>query len=350
MYKKGLSTVITSMILILLSLVAVGIVWVVIRNVITETVDDISISSVVLDLDVKSFIDNGGEITVRVKRNVGEGDITGLAFVISDGINSEIIEVEDVDLKELGEGNFLLNYDGLVKDISVAPIFLTESGRNKIGRESNKLTYKDKDVVKNIDNLVGWWKFDGNARDEVGNNHGILNGGVDCNINGKYGRACYFDGVDDNITIYDSVSLKQDNNWTIEGWIKSRETKNQDKIAIGKMGWHGGIIHQDGGIDFHILDNAGVNTEISYATTFGEWYHYVATYKSDNGEMNFYVNGNSIGTNTFIGTMNNYLNTLCIGGSQDSSYHSPVDVDEVMIFNKTLNAREVRALYNLNLS
>ena len=51
MKKRGLSGVITSMLLIVLGLVAIGIVWVVISNVLSSTAEDIETTS-------KGFFDN----------------------------------------------------------------------------------------------------------------------------------------------------------------------------------------------------------------------------------------------------------------------------------------------------
>ena len=53
-HKKGLSTVITTLIIILLVLVAVGIIWVVVRNTVEEGVSQIDFGSECLKVDVKA--------------------------------------------------------------------------------------------------------------------------------------------------------------------------------------------------------------------------------------------------------------------------------------------------------
>ena len=75
--KKGLSTVITTLVIILLVLVAVGIIWVVIRNVVEEGSEEVSKGAECINLKTKifenSFNCNGGytECNVTVQRLSG---------------------------------------------------------------------------------------------------------------------------------------------------------------------------------------------------------------------------------------------------------------------------------------
>ena len=54
MQKRGLSTVVTTLILILLVLVAIGIVWVVIKNVLSEGAEEVSLDKFTVDLEIKN--------------------------------------------------------------------------------------------------------------------------------------------------------------------------------------------------------------------------------------------------------------------------------------------------------
>ena len=61
---------------------------------------------------------------------------------------------------------------------------------------------KDKFFSPADDGLVAHYKFDGNANDYSGyNNHGTMLNGVNCNVAGKNGYGCLFDGVNDYINI-----------------------------------------------------------------------------------------------------------------------------------------------------
>ena len=52
--KKGLSMVVTSLIIILLVLVAIGIIWVVVQNIITEGTEQVSLGKFTINLEIRS--------------------------------------------------------------------------------------------------------------------------------------------------------------------------------------------------------------------------------------------------------------------------------------------------------
>jgi len=145
--KRGLSTIVATLLIILLTLVAVGIIWVVIKNVITSGTEQISLGKLTLSLEIKSATVNivGNTIIIKIKRNVGEGTISGLNFIVDDGDNTEVIE-SNLTLNELEERTvtFSLNGSGInisrIQKVSVAPIFLLESGKEIIGDVKDEYT------------------------------------------------------------------------------------------------------------------------------------------------------------------------------------------------------------------
>lgn len=87
MGKKGLSAVITTLIIILLVLVAVGIIWVVVRNLLEEGAEQIDISSKCLAVDISavSITDVAGEAgnySVTLKRSAGGDAIGGVKLTL----------------------------------------------------------------------------------------------------------------------------------------------------------------------------------------------------------------------------------------------------------------------------
>ena len=107
--KRGLSRgyVITSLILILLVLVAVGIVWVVIKNLISGGVEQVSLGMFTLNMEIENVkIQPDGNLSVLIKRNPGEADLKSIKFAISDGTNSQVIE-RQTTLQELGRETFI---------------------------------------------------------------------------------------------------------------------------------------------------------------------------------------------------------------------------------------------------
>ncbi|GAJ06677.1 unnamed protein product, partial [marine sediment metagenome] len=85
--------VVTTLIIILLAIVAVGIVWVVVKNIISKGKEDISLTGLTLDLEIlRASVDEDTRIlSVTVKRKSGEGTLIGINFVISDGDNSVVV-------------------------------------------------------------------------------------------------------------------------------------------------------------------------------------------------------------------------------------------------------------------
>ena len=134
-----MSTVVTTLLIILLVLIAVGIVWVVVKNVIQGGSEQISLGKVTLDLEIsqaqKNALNNS-ELNLTVKRNTGEGEFVGIAFVIDDGENTEVIK-KIASLEELGTQRFSLYLENIdvskIKKISIAPIFKLESGKEVVG-------------------------------------------------------------------------------------------------------------------------------------------------------------------------------------------------------------------------
>jgi hypothetical protein len=126
MQKRGLSTIIVTLILILVSLVAVGIVWVVIRNVIqtgTEGVglSQFSLSAKILDVSIDNSSNN---ISLTLKRNAGRGELEGISFVFSSDGNTEVI-TRNVSLKEMEQMSFNFHLNTSVSDltsVSIVPL------------------------------------------------------------------------------------------------------------------------------------------------------------------------------------------------------------------------------------
>ena len=106
--KRGLSDVVTTLVIILISLVAIGVVWVVIQNVIQKGSEQVELGQFTLDLQIKAVQVQDENVTiVIVKRNPGEGEFVGMNFIFSDGQNSEIIR-ENTTLQELDQRSFTI--------------------------------------------------------------------------------------------------------------------------------------------------------------------------------------------------------------------------------------------------
>jgi len=84
--KKGMSAIIVAIILIALALAAVGIVWVVVNNVLTESAEDVNVQADCLDVDIvitKASCTSGNDCSYTISRKAGGNEFTGLKLVFS---------------------------------------------------------------------------------------------------------------------------------------------------------------------------------------------------------------------------------------------------------------------------
>ena len=136
--KRGLSQVVTTIILILLIIMAIAGIWTVINRVIIQGTETINTEQFTLDLEIVSAKINISEgiAEVRVKRNQGEGNLTGIKFIIEDSKTTEVIEETFNKFEQLAEKTFTidLNIPGSdliieeITKISIAPIYISGIG------------------------------------------------------------------------------------------------------------------------------------------------------------------------------------------------------------------------------
>jgi flagellin-like protein len=133
--KRGLSPVIATVLLIAVSFLVILVFWFSINSLIQNESKKISSGLIEISLEVKSIqLQNNGDLLVRVKRNSGAGDLSGISFVVSDGSNSIVFEI-NTNLKELEERAFIIPKEKIislasVKSVSVAPIINFDSNKN----------------------------------------------------------------------------------------------------------------------------------------------------------------------------------------------------------------------------
>ena len=88
--QKGLSLIVTLLMIILLIFVAIGIFWYVTRNVLEEGTEQFELGSKCLSIDVRAtaVTCNLGVCDVTYTRRAGGDDIGGIKFIFSDGTTS----------------------------------------------------------------------------------------------------------------------------------------------------------------------------------------------------------------------------------------------------------------------
>jgi hypothetical protein len=131
--KRGLSTILVTIMMIVLALVALAILWGVLSQFIYKQVGLVSTDTITIKLDIKyaKLSNDGTFLVANVQRNSGKGNLTAIKFIASDGQNSEAVDV-NTDIKEFESHTFnvyltKLSPDTIVK-VSVAPILTLDSG------------------------------------------------------------------------------------------------------------------------------------------------------------------------------------------------------------------------------
>ena len=200
-------------------------------------------------------------------------------------------------------------------------------------------------------NLVGWWRFDGNANDETGNgNNGIVYGATSNPTGGKIGGAYMFDGVNDVITRA-SIGTSITKAITIGMWVN----KNSVTAENGVLAFDNRIeiiVTANNILRFRFKNSSGSTPQLISDNTLslGNWSYLAFTYDGSLNQTKLYINGISVSyTGTPISGDLTEINgiELRIGREwNDGGFYFDGSIDEVMIFNRALSQEEVTALYN----
>jgi hypothetical protein len=192
--------------------------------------------------------------------------------------------------------------------------------------------------------LISWWKLDGNALDSIGTNNGIVNGATPTSTGCRSGQCYSFDGVDDYIITGASESLNIDNkNFTISVWYYVP--------TDAQVNWNGVLIGEDYSTGYELsagrfFSGVGTPLYIDFSSSIPRdiWYNVIATHNSETNNGTIYINGVYISSDTYAGDLPASDHILRIAGLWHTYFNG--SIDEVMIWNRTLNADEVSSLYN----
>lgn len=155
--KKGLSTIVATLLIILLTLVAVGIIWIVVKNVVQGGAGQVDLSSKCLATDiVATQVTNQSNlysVTLEVKSADDKNPVGGVMLVFTDpsqstsypytvvstGANTmtalKTFTVSSIDLS-----NGVSGLTGPNK-VSVVAYFLDDSGNKQLCQQGNALTF-----------------------------------------------------------------------------------------------------------------------------------------------------------------------------------------------------------------
>jgi flagellin-like protein len=135
--KKGISTIIATIMMILFVLIAAGIVWVVIQNILSSQSEEISsgLDRVTLSIVGSSINITNSEVSLTINRDIGQGDLTKIKIILYDSEGESYAEDVDAEsLTELESKKFSVSKGGLtdIEKISIAPITKSASGKESL--------------------------------------------------------------------------------------------------------------------------------------------------------------------------------------------------------------------------
>tara|TARA_Y100000034_G_scaffold127740_1_gene181135 strand:- start:94 stop:1182 length:1089 start_codon:yes stop_codon:yes gene_type:complete len=357
MGKKGISAVVASILIVLLTVASVAIIWVIIRPTIEKTGQGIEFGSrefnmglkilgdkIELDRDIKS-------VAFVVKRKAGKADLTGLKVILLDS-EGNIAFFDAPSLDELESEKIEISYLDTelidLEKISVAPIF-TDGDLGNIASEvkinpGKNYPYK---------NLVGYWKFDDNFLDSSGNgNHGVEVGTVPFTDNGQIGKAVQFSNDDSNaVKVSDNELFHIPDKLTVTAWIKRNSVDSPDIILENNDFKTGGFrfdIRDDNYLKFlKTVDDGAYTTESTFTISGDSTWHFVAFVYSK-PYITFYLDNEyqiETMTNTEDIAYTLPVVDLHIGRQEYSADPFDGDIDEVRLYNRALSSDEIFALY-----
>ncbi len=201
----------------------------------------------------------------------------------------------------------------------------------------------------NTNGLVGYWRFEGDAKDLSGyGNDGTVTGATQ--TDGKFGKAYSF-ATGNYISVPYHSSLDITSAITVEGWLSVPTAPSGDskEIVSAKAGAYELFYDHNpwGGATFVVYKPALDNTPTYTGITATYWHHIAGVY--DGANLYFYVDGVEIRKKPSTGTITINGNKLGIGAYGDGTTANFNGlIDEVAIWNRALTPSEVTQLNKTN--
>ena len=202
-----------------------------------------------------------------------------------------------------------------------------------------------------LEACIGAWLFDEGKGDKAAdmsgkNNHGKIEGAKW--VKGKFGQALDFNGKGDFVEIPDSDSLTKDlEEITILAWahLKRAVTEGTWNALVGKKPFTSGYLMwlevpaQPSGLVFSPArhdDRANSQLELK------KWYHLGFT-RAQKGDMKFYIDGKLVTeAKSAAGPIATKPAPIMIAGQSGQTFEGLID--EVMLFSKALDGKDVNQL------
>lgn len=201
------------------------------------------------------------------------------------------------------------------------------------------------------DGPVGYWRLNetSTATDSTGVNHGTYQGGVQGAVSGATAdgdAAVLLDGVDDHVSIPDSVSLSPTVAVSIEAWIylDTYGAAGRTARVVTKKASYGLFVTTANSstayVEMGVFRPAYLSASSPATLQLSRWYHVVGAY--DGATARIYVDGVQAGIGSGTGRIVDNANPVTIGGPA-GDLPFPGRIDEAAIYPAALTAAQVAA-------
>ncbi len=196
--------------------------------------------------------------------------------------------------------------------------------------------------------LIAYYPFiEGSLTDFSGNGNTATNfgGQLVADRFGNPNSAYYFNG-EAYMSVPNSPSLQSPTNMvTLSGWVKN-DMGSIYAIAV-KSATSGLGQYRLYLTDYSVVFSSSIAADVSMPFTFehGKWYFVAVTWDGNN--INYFVNGNLIGSIPSVGTLTPDSEPLVWGMDTPGLTEFTVGtIDDIRIYNRALPTAEIRALYH----
>lgn len=201
------------------------------------------------------------------------------------------------------------------------------------------------------DNIISYWKMDGNANDSASSNNGTATNVTFSTGNGKINEGAGDMDTPSDIQVADAANLSPTSAISISCWVNTVSTVSQYHTFVAKGNVAQYIFRIDGANNKYelYLKLGGTLRNVKSLTsiTDGAWKFLTVTY--DGSTMKIYIDGTLDNSASFSGTIGTGTDVLGIGmdiTDGGSNVHLIGAIDEVGMWSRALTAGEVTSLYN----